>query len=76
MSKLTRIYVYLPGEDVDTWRPVQAEHITDNHYRIIDQPYDPEYEPWQFEPGDEVICEWKELSAGERLVAKEKVLHA
>ena len=64
MSKLVTIYVYLPDEAVDTWRPVQAEHLHDNVYRIIDQPYDRNAETWQFEPGDEVVCEWKQLVEG------------
>ena len=57
MSRLTEIFVYLPDEQIDVWRPVQAEHLRENVYKIVEQPYDEEDETWQFEPGDEVVCE-------------------
>jgi hypothetical protein len=30
------IYVYLPREAVDVWAPVDAQHIRDDVYRILD----------------------------------------
>jgi hypothetical protein len=63
------IFVKLLDEGVDVWRPVRAEHIQGNVYKIVDQPYDREDESWQFEPGDEVICEMVELSASDILAA-------
>src|SRR5208282_4572064 len=30
------IYVYLPDEAVDVWAPVDAEHVCDDCYRIVD----------------------------------------
>ncbi|MFZ1156096.1 MAG: hypothetical protein WAN93_14460 [Solirubrobacteraceae bacterium] len=65
MSNLEEIFVSLLNEAVDVWRPVQAEPLHDNVYRIIDQPYNREIETWQFEPGDEVVCELTESSDGQ-----------
>jgi hypothetical protein len=69
VSDLTEIFVSLLDEAVDVRRPVQAEHIHDNVYKITDQPYDREVETWQFEPGDEVVCEMVESSEGRILAA-------
>jgi len=60
----TEIFVSLLGEGVDVWRPVRAEHVHGNVYRIVDQPYDRETEAWQFKPGDEVLCELIDSSDG------------
>ncbi len=65
------IFVKLLGEGVDVWRPVRAEHLQGNVYRIIDQPYDREIENWQFEPGDDVICEMVDSSEGRILAAND-----
>jgi hypothetical protein len=73
MSSVLTIYVFLPDEAVDTWRPVQAEHLHDNVYRILDQPYDRDLETWQFEPGDEVQCEFVTCYEGRVLAATRKV---
>ena len=68
MSRVTQIYVALRNEGVDVWRPVQAEHVREDVYRILDQPYDPSIETWQFEPGDEVFCNVIEAD-GRRIIA-------
>jgi len=69
VSDLTEIFVSLLDEQVDVWRPVQAEHLRENVYKIVEQPYDEEDETWQFEPGDEVVCELIESSDGRILAA-------
>jgi hypothetical protein len=51
------IFVRLLDEDVDVWRPVKAEQIGLDRFRIVEQPYDRGTERWEFEPGDEVVCE-------------------
>jgi hypothetical protein len=61
---LKTIYVKLVGEQVDVWRPVQAEHVRDDTYVIADQPYDRDSETWQFGPGSSVICEMVESADG------------
>jgi hypothetical protein len=63
------IFVSLLGEAVDVWRPVQAELLHGNVYRIADQPYDRQVEKWQFEPGDLVVCELIDSSEGKILAA-------
>ena len=72
MANITQLYVALLHEGVDVWRPVQAERLSDNTYRILDQPYDRGIESWQFEPGDVVICEMVESSEGRILAAIRK----
>jgi hypothetical protein len=54
---LTEIFVRLLDENVDVWRPVEAERITAIRFRIVEQAYDRGTERWEFEPGDEVMCE-------------------
>ena len=72
MTKPVQIYVALRGEGVDVWRPVRAEHLKDNVYRIIDQSYDRAIESWEFEPGDVVLCKMIESSDGPILAATGK----
>ncbi len=69
MTSTREIYVALVDEGVDVWRPVRAEHLGGNVYRIVSQPYDREIESWQFEPGEDVICELIESSEGRILAA-------
>lgn len=57
MSNTVTIYFGLLDEGVQVWRPVQAEYLHDNVYRIVAQPYDRVTESWQFEPGETVMCE-------------------
>lgn len=59
MTRPAEIFVALPDELVDVWRPVQAERLRANVYRIVEQPYDRAIEKWQFEPGDIVECEYR-----------------
>ena len=77
-SKRTEtIYVRLLDEGVDVWRPVSAEILGKERYRIISEPSDPEDEKWEFQSGDVVQCIQKELMDGtepiSHLVAVSKV---
>jgi len=65
--------IALLDEGVDVWRPVQAAHLHDNVYRVLDKPSGLDDEIWQFEPGDEVLCEMIESSDGRILAATRKV---
>jgi len=67
---VTEILVHLVGELVDVRRPVQALHLHDDVYEIADQAYDREIEQWEFEPGDQVVCEVVESDDGPALTAK------
>ena len=69
-EKLETIYVYLPDEGVDVWRPVLAVRFGGSVFRIAGQQYDRSVERWEFEPGEVVCCELTQLSEGMCLVAK------
>lgn len=51
------IYVELRSEAVRCYRPVLANRIGEQRYRIDSSFQVPEDEDWAFQPGDEVICE-------------------
>jgi hypothetical protein len=69
MKKSTEIYVALLDEDVDVWRPVIAERLDRDVYRIVEQHYDKDTERWQFQPGDEVVCAMVASEQGPLLAA-------
>ena len=72
------IYVYLLDENVDVWRPVEAEPVGDA-FRIVGEP--PDDEKWEFQPGEVVRCETRMLTqrgpseAEPHLIAVERVEH-
>ncbi len=70
---LTTIYIYLLNEGTDVWRPVEAERLADNRYRIVTPNGDPEDEHWQFLTGTVVRCEWRTLSESPQLIAVESL---
>lgn len=57
MTDKEQIHVRLVEEPIDVWRPVEAEHVHDDVYRIVEQSYDRSIETWEFEPGDLVVAE-------------------
>jgi len=66
------VYVALLDEGTDCWRPVQAEHISGDTYRLCG-PKHPD-EVWEFQPGDLVRCKFHRFSGGEeRLTAFDSV---
>ena len=71
-EKTLQIYVALPGERVDVWRPVVAIYVKENIYKILDQPYERAIEKWQFKPGQLVVCNIIEASEGPILAATGK----
>lgn len=73
MGAVSHIYVALLDEGTDVWRPVKAENLGSGLYRILDQPYEPANETWQFVPGDLVNCEVIHLSEGPVLAATQRV---
>ena len=40
MNKAETVYVKLLEEDVDVWRPVEAERLEGDRYRLLDGPPD------------------------------------
>lgn len=55
---MTKIYIQLFDEGTTVWRPVNAEHVRVNIYRISTE-LDPKIldEVWEFRPGDVVFCD-------------------
>jgi len=53
----------LLDEGVDVWRPVTAQRLHDNLYRLIEAPL--EGEAWEFERGDTVRSLRRQLSGDE-----------
>ena len=74
-GRSSTIYVYLLNEGTDVWRPVEAEHVGEDRYKIVSVNADPEDESWQFQGGAIVRCRQQRLSGGECLVAYELVCH-
>ncbi|MCI0348645.1 MAG: hypothetical protein L0Z53_04400 [Acidobacteriales bacterium] len=68
---MSTVYVYLLDEGVDCWRPVQADKVGENLYRIRGPV--PEGERWEFQPDDVVRAVIRKLSDGPTLVAIEKM---
>ena len=67
------IYVALINEGTKVWRPMWADNLEGNEYRIKSYPtFDPLDEELQFTTGDIVICERQELNDGQCLVATTK----
>lgn len=64
MSEEIEIFVRLLDEKVDVWRPVCALRKADNIFEIMAQEYDQRAEKWEFEPGDQVACEFISSSTG------------
>jgi hypothetical protein len=62
------IYIKLRNEGTDVWRPVEAEPVAANRYRILSHPV--ENEDWPVAHNDIVECDSRALSGGECLVVK------
>ena len=69
---VTIIHVSIIGQGISLLRPVQAEHIARDIYRILEPM--PEGERWKYETGQAVRCRKQKLSSGKALVAYEEVI--
>jgi hypothetical protein len=69
MSRPVEIFVQLLDEAVEVWRPVLAERIAQDTYRISDQPYQSDSEQWEFEPGEVVTCVVRDTGEGDAVIA-------
>jgi hypothetical protein len=68
----TTIYVELLKEGTLCWRPVGAEYLGGDLYRILGN--NPRDEVWAFSAGDVVKCKMKSFpSGGSELTAYEKI---
>jgi len=75
MSCTATVYVELLWEHVAVWRPVQAEHVGGDLYRLTGE--QPDDEAWPFAADDVITCKTRQLSGewgrhGPVLVAYEK----
>ena len=71
LGNTVTIYVYLLDEGVDVWRPVQADPVGDDVYRIVSRT--PRGERWEFGEGETVRCEMRALSGEDSLVAVSRI---
>ena len=73
MTSDVTIFVRLLDEGVQVWRPVAAMPRGRAIYLIVEQPYDPSPETWEFSPGDVVSCDEVDLGEGPVLVATGRI---
>lgn len=66
------IYMPLRNEGIDCWRPVEAEALGAETYRV-NGPV-PEEEEWEFPPGAIVRCRYRVFANGQGLEVVERVL--
>jgi hypothetical protein len=71
VTKTNTIYVELLDEGTKCWRPVQAEQIDGELYRMVGEK--PEDEVWSFLTGDVVKCRKHTFQDGIGLLAYEKL---
>ena len=73
-GKPATIYLNLVGEGLPCLRSVQAEHVGKDYYLIVEPV--PAGEAWQFQPGQVVRCQKRNLSNGKAMVAVEEAPRA
>jgi hypothetical protein len=61
------VYVSLLNEGTDVWRPVEAESLGENRFRLLES--EPHDENWEFPSNSIVRCDLKTLSGERVLVA-------
>ncbi len=71
MNATEQIYVALLDEGIDVWRPVEAERLGPDVFRVTGAI--PDGEVWAFQPGEVVRCQEKKLSDGTHPIATEKL---
>ena len=62
MNKAQQVYVALVDEAVECWRPVDAEYLGKDQYRLSGQV--PDGEVWAFQPGETVKCRERTFQDG------------
>lgn len=67
-ANTTIIHVRLLDEPVPVWRPVQAQKLESGYFVILPQQL-PDYEVWEFMPGEMVAAEVHTAESGEYLRA-------
>ena len=70
------IYVRLLNEGTEVWRPVEAEVLGDDCFKIVSENTDPNDETWEFPPGSIVRCARRAFEKEvEQFVAIEEMLN-
>jgi hypothetical protein len=64
MAEITTIYMPLLNEGTDVWRPVAAEHLDGDVFRVVGPV--PDDEEWAFPPGSVVTVAPKVFQDGIR----------
>ena len=65
------IYIPLLEEGTSVSRPTKGLALGNNVFEVLPtEKYDPEDEIWEFPPGSIVVCERKNTSVGEVLMAR------
>jgi len=72
MINTSQIYVKLLDEMVEVWRPILASYLGDNIYKIEEQKI-PDYENWEFQPGDTVETKIREAFGKKTIVCIRKI---
>jgi hypothetical protein len=60
------VYVALLDDGTTVWRPVNADPLGGDLYRILDKT--PDDEVWEFKSGDVVRCQRRQLSGDGRML--------
>ena len=68
-TTMVKIFVFMPDEAVNVWRPIDAERISGDLFRIVSPDPDPEDEIWEFKSGEIVRCEERAFEDGVRGLA-------
>lgn len=70
MDNVIKIYIELLEEGTPTWRPTNAEKISEDLYRVLTiDDYDPEDEIWEFPPGSIVRVKLERVRGTDYLFA-------
>jgi len=69
---IQQIYVKLLDEMVEVWRPISATHLGGSTYKIENQEI-PDYEIWEFQPGDIVETKMREAFGEKSIVCIKKI---
>lgn len=73
-TEFETIFVRLLGEGTDVMRPVHAEKIGVDKFRLLrPADYDPDFENWEFVPESVVECETRYQDGDEFLVAVRQI---
>jgi hypothetical protein len=67
MADRCTVYVALLDEGTAVWRPVAAERLGGDLYRLVGPV--PEDERWEFRPDEIVRCAQRKFSGGEQVLA-------